>query len=176
MHDFECNSYIGVSIPHTQHSDGISTVAETAGMVKAAGLDFQYVTDHWGVTQAPECREHGLWLGQEPATEHHHLGILGLDHAFVPARDLVADFTGVQKRGGTPFIPHPAGWFPRRVYTDKQKDALWQLPRAFMMEVINGAHNLATAYDFTDASAVELWDRLLNDGRRVLDGRGAGWP
>lgn len=153
---------------HTQHSDGIGTVAETAEMVEAAGLDFQYVTDHWGVTQAPECRKHGLWLGQEPGTEYHHLGILGLDHAFVPAPDLVADFAEVRKRGGTPFIPHPAGWFPRRVYTEEQKNALWQLPQSFMMEVINGAHNLATAYDYTDASAVELWDRLLNDGRRVM--------
>src|SRR5690606_16751615 len=88
---FPWQFYRGDCHSHTHHSDGRGTVAQTAEMAKAAGLDFQYVTDHWGVTQAPQCREHGLWVGQEPATQYHHMGILGLDHAFVPAHDFLAD-------------------------------------------------------------------------------------
>ena len=153
---------------HTQHSDGISTVAETAEMIAAAGLDFGFVTDHWGVTQERECRRHGLWVGQEPGAKFHHLGILGLDHAFKPGKvDLVADFLEVRRRGGTAFIPHPAGWWPVRIYTEEAKQALEGLPSPFLMEIINGGHNLVTAFDFIDAMAVELWDRLLTTGRRI---------
>ncbi len=164
---FPWKFYRGDCHSHTQHSDGIGTVAETAEMAEAAGLDFQFVTDHWGVTQAPECRRHGLWVGQEPGTEYHHLGILGLDDAFEPRRDFVADFTAVRRLGGTPFIPHPAGWWPRTVYSDEQKSALWKLPSPFLMEVINGANNIVSAFDYTDQAAIELWDRLLMDGRVV---------
>lgn len=160
FHRGDCHS-------HTQHSDGIGTVEETAAMAEAAGLDFQFVTDHWGVTQAPECRRLGLWVGQEPWTEHHHLGILGLDHAYEPVRDLVEDFTEVQRRGATAFIPHPTGWWPSTVYTDEQKQALRRLPCPFLMEIINGADNIITAFDYTDAAAVELWDELLTTGRRI---------
>lgn len=152
---------------HTQHSDGIGTVEETATMVKAAGLDFQFVTDHWGITQTPECKKHGLWVGQEPGTQHHHLGILGLDHAYTPKPDLLYDFNQVKKLGGTPFIPHPTGWFPRTVYNQEQLDALNGLPKSFLMEIINGASNIVTAFDYTDRSAVALWDKLLCDGKHI---------
>ncbi len=152
---------------HSQHSDGIGTVAETAEMARAAGLDFQWVTDHWGLTQSAECRSHGLWVGQEPGTEHHHLGILGLDRTFTPSMQLANDYARIVEMGGTPYIPHPAGWWPATVYTAEQKNALRLLPDGFMMEVINGAGNLATAYDYTDAAAVALWDELLCDGRHV---------
>lgn len=159
--------YRGDCHSHTQHSDGIGTVAETAQMVEAAGLDFQWVTDHWGLTQAPECREHGLWIGQEPATEHHHLGVLSLDHTFTPNRVLEEDVKRVSDLGGTPFIPHPAGWWPRRVYTDEQKQSLRRLPSPFLMEVINAAGMVSTGFDYTDAAAIELWDELLNDGWQI---------
>lgn len=153
---------------HTRHSDGAGTVAETAGMAKIAGLDFQFVTDHWGITQAPECRKHKLWVGQEPGTRHHHMGILGLDHAFAPGgEDLVADVREATRLGGTVFIPHPAGWWPKKVYTEEQKKALEELPSPFLMEVINGAGNVVTAFDYTDQAAVEVWDHLLMLGRRV---------
>jgi hypothetical protein len=82
--DFSWQFFRGDCHSHTQHSDGIGTVAETAAMAQAAELDFQFVTDHWGVTQAPECRKHGLWVGQEPVTKYHHMGVLGLEHAFTP--------------------------------------------------------------------------------------------
>jgi hypothetical protein len=152
---------------HTEHSDGIGTVAETADMVKAAGFDFQFVTDHWGITQAPECREHGLWVGQEPVTKHHHMGILGLDRAFTPQMDFLADYAAAVETGATIFIPHPTGWWPSTVYNQQQKQILEELPSPFLMEICNGANNGYTAFDYTDESAIELWDHLLTQGRKV---------
>ncbi|MCF7838411.1 MAG: CehA/McbA family metallohydrolase [Candidatus Marinimicrobia bacterium] len=165
--DFPWRFFRGDCHAHTQHSDGIGQVAEMAEMAQAAGLDFQFITDHWGLTQAVECRRAGLWVGQEPITEHHHLGILGLKETFVPLNDLRRDFRSVKKRGGIPFIPHPAGWWPSRVYTDAQRQALYELPDPFLMEIINGANQTGTAFDYTDAAAVALWDEMLMSGRRV---------
>ncbi|MCC7518884.1 MAG: CehA/McbA family metallohydrolase [Verrucomicrobiae bacterium] len=152
---------------HTQHSDGIGTVAETAEMAKAAGLDFQFVTDHWGITQAPECREHGLWVGQEPKTELHHLGVLGLRYAYVPGGKFLEDCADLQRRGATWFIPHPTGWWPQRHYPQAAWSILEKLTAPFLMEICNGANNLINAFDHTDAWAITLWDRLLRKRRKV---------
>jgi hypothetical protein len=152
---------------HTVHSDGRGTVAETAAMAKAAELDFQFVTDHWGVTQADECREHGLWVGQEPATEHHHMGILGLDHAFTPRMEFLADLAEAASLGATVFVPHPTGWWPAHIYSEEQKTALHDVPSPFLMEICNGGNNISSAFDYTDDSNIELWDRLLMRGQIV---------
>jgi hypothetical protein len=152
---------------HTQHSDGIGTVEETAQMAKAAELDFQFVTDHWGVTQADECCEHGLWYGQEPSSRLHHLGIIGLDYAFTPQLDFLADYAELMRLGATVFIPHPAGWWPRMVYKEERKNILHELPSPFLMEICNGAENIASAFDHTDEAALQLWDELLLGGKVV---------
>lgn len=65
------------------------------------------------------------------------------------------------------WIPHPAGWYPRKDYSREQMEELWTLAPAFAMEVINGAHRIGTAYDQFDQAAVALWDRLLSDRIRV---------
>lgn len=152
---------------HTLHSDGIGTVEQTAEMSRAAQLDFQFVTDHWGLTQKDECLEHNLWYGQEPATALHHLGVLGLEHAFTPQMDFLEDCRRAQELGATIFIPHPCGWWPSRVYDEEQKQILFQLPDPFLMEICNGANNIVNAFDYTDIAALELWDKLLLAGKRV---------
>lgn len=165
--DFPWAFFRGDCHSHSQHSDGISTIAEIAEMVKTAGLDFQFVTDHWGVTQADECREHGLWYGQEPGTALHHMGILGLHYAFEPKMDFLADMQAAADAGATVYVPHPTGWWPVTVYNDEQKNILEQLPSPFLMEICNGAANIVSAFDYTDESAVELWDQLLLQGKVV---------
>jgi hypothetical protein len=152
---------------HTQHSDGIGTVAETAEMVKAAGFDFQFVTDHWGLTQAPECREHGLWYGQEPVTKDHHMLILGLENAFTPQMDFLQDMEDARALGATVCVPHPTGWWPTTIYTKAQTDLLEKLPDPFLMEICNGANNIVRAIDYTDDAAARLWDHLLGSGKIV---------
>lgn len=156
--DFHC---------HSQHSDGTGTIAEIAKMADAADLDFQFVTDHWGVTQMEECKEYGLWWGQEPATKHHHICVLGLDEAFIPKPDLVKDALEIERRGGVFFIPHPAGYWPRTSYKEEQIESLYRLPSPFILEIINGGHHLTNAYDTFDEKAIEVWDSLLLTGRRV---------
>lgn len=152
---------------HTQHSDGIGTVEETARMVEKAGLDFQYVTDHWGLTQAPECREYSLWVGQEPTTKLHHMGVLGLDQAFTPQQDFLADMAAAQAMGATVFVPHPTGWWPKVIYAQESLDLLDELPTPFLMEICNGANNVISAFDYTDESARKVWDSLLLKGKVV---------
>ena len=164
---FKWKFYRGDCHCHSQHSDGIGSVSEIAAMAKAAGLDFQFVTDHYGVTHERECRKHGLWIGQEPGTQHQHLGVLGLDFAFEPQMNLLADFLEARRLGATTFIPHPAGWWPTTVYDAQRIEALWDLPSPFLMEVLNGASNIITAFDYTDQSALDVWDKLLMSGRVV---------
>ena len=153
---------------HSTHSDGIGTVAEMAAMREASGMDFLFVTDHWGLTQKPECQEQeNVWWGQEPGTQYHHLGTLGLAERFVPEGDLVADVQRVKDLGGIPFIPHPAGWYPTVRYTDEQKEALNLLGDSFIIEIINGANQVFNAYDVTDEMSIELWDKHLCMGKKV---------
>ena len=157
---------------HSTYSDGIGTVPEIAGWVEKAGLDFFFLTDHQTVRQKVECVNYrNMWWGQEPGTQHHHLGILGLDRKYQVTHDLVKDYNAVIARGGFPFIPHPNGWFPTKRYTRTQIDALNQLGDDFTIEVINGANNIFDCYDVTDEWTVALWDQHLCEGKVV---RGMG--
>ena len=157
---------------HSTYSDGIGTVPEIASWVDRAGLDFFFLTDHQTVRQKTECVKYkNMWWGQEPGTQHHHLGILGLDRKYTVKQDLVKDYQGVIARGGFPFIPHPNGWFPRRRYTKEQVDSLNLLGDDFTMELINGANNIFDCFDITDRWSVKLWDRFLRQGKVV---RGMG--
>ena len=157
---------------HSTYSDGIGTVLEIAGWVEKAGLDFFFLTDHQTVRQKTECVKYkNIWWGQEPGTQYHHLGILGLDRKFTPKPDLVKDYNRVIKLGGFPFIPHPNGWFPRRRYSKEQIESLNLLGDNFTIELINGANNIFDCYDVTDKWSVELWDRHLCQGKIV---RGMG--
>ena len=157
---------------HSTYSDGIATVPETAEWVEKSGLDFFFLTDHQTVRQKVECVNYkNMWWGQEPGTQHHHLGILGLDRKFTPGADLAADYSKVIALGGFPFIPHPTGWFPTRRYTQEQIDALNLLGDDFTIELINGANNIFDCYDITDDRSVALWDKHLCQGKTV---RGMG--
>lgn len=153
---------------HSTFSDGIGTVAETAAWKEQAGLDFLFVTDHGTVRQKVQCVKYrNLWWGQEPGTQHHHLGILGLDRKYVVKRDLARDYRAVIDLGGFPFIPHPTGWFPSTRYSREQLDSLDLLGDDFTIEIINGANNIFDCYDVTDEQSVALWDHHLSQGKTV---------
>ena len=154
---------------HSTYSDGVGTVDELKAVADAAGLDFFFVTDHGTVNQKRSCRKYEhVWWGQEPGTQYHHLGILGIDRKYTPKQDLVYDYRRVQALGGFPFIPHPAGWFPGTRYSEEQKDALNLLGDAFAIEIINGANQVFDCYDVTDEQSIELWDQHLSQGKRVI--------
>jgi len=154
---------------HSNHSDGASTVEDLVHYKEASGLDTIFVTDHNGVTQKRDCvRFKNVWWGQEPGTQHHHLGILGLDRKFQPKANLAEDYHRVIERGGVPFIPHPTGWFPTTRYSQEQIAALDVLGDEFAIEIINGANQVYDCFDVTDEMSIELWDRHLLKGKRVV--------
>ena len=157
---------------HSTYSDGIGTVTEIAEWTEKGGLDFLFVTDHGTVRQKVECVKHkNLWWGQEPGTQHHHLGILGLDRVYKVKKDLARDYAAIIELGGFPYIPHPTGWFPSRRYSQEQIDSLDQLGDDFTIEVVNGANNIFDCYDVTDELSIALWDKHLCQGKVV---RGMG--
>ena len=164
----EFAGYRGDMHMHTNHSDGSGTVDEMVRFRDEAGLDYIFVTDHYGLTHKRECKKHDrCWWGQEPGTEHHHLGILNIERKFEPARDLAADYAAVIDRGGFPFIPHPTGWFPVTRYTEEQMASLDVLGERFTIEIINGANQIFDCWDITDEMSVELWDDHLKRGKFV---------
>jgi len=153
---------------HSTYSDGVATVHETKEWIDRAGLDFFFITDHGTVNQKRGCQKYeNLWWGQEPGTQHHHLGILGLDRKYNVKRDLAYDYHKVKELGGYPFIPHPTGWFPTTRYNNERIDALNLLGEEFAIEIINGANQVFDCFDITDEMAIELWDKHLCQGKRV---------
>lgn len=153
---------------HSTYSDGIATVHETKEWIDRAGLDFFFVTDHGTVDQKEDCKDYeNLWWGQEPGTQYHHLGILGLDRTYEVTRDLVADYHKIKELGGFPFIPHPTGWFPTTRYDEEQIEALNLLGDEFAIEIINGANQIFDCFDITDEMSIKLWDEHLCQGKRV---------
>jgi predicted metal-dependent phosphoesterase TrpH len=100
---------------HSTYSDGVATVHETKEWIDRAGLDFFFITDHGTVNQKRYCQKYeNLWWGQEPGTQYHHLGILGIDRKYTPKKDLVYDYHKVKELGGYPFIPHQRVGFQQR--------------------------------------------------------------
>lgn len=153
---------------HSTYSDGVGTVDELKAVADAAGLDFFFVTDHGTVNQKRSCRKYEhVWWGQEPGTQYHHLGIVGIDRKYTPKKDLAYDYRRVQTLGGFPFIPHPTGWFPTTRYSEEKKEALNLLGDEFAIEIINGANQVFDCYDVTDEQSIELWDKHLSQGKRV---------
>ena len=153
---------------HSIYSDGVGTVDEIKDYADSIGLDFLFVTDHGTIRQKRNCLKHpNVWWGQEPGTEHHHLGILDIDRKYIPKKNLVHDYNRVKEISGFSFIPHPTGWFPTTRYTEEQKQALNDLGEEFAMEIINGANQIFNCFDITDAMAIELWDQHLAQGKRV---------
>jgi hypothetical protein len=137
-------------------------------MALSAGLDFLFATDHYTIEQKSECRQPGLWWGQEPSMGGHHLALLASEAAFEPGDDGAAEnLRRAREISPFCFIPHPAGWWPKKWYTDEQVQELDALEEPFAIEVINAANKHDRAYDQYDAAAVNLWDRLLTMGRRV---------
>lgn len=165
---------------HSVHSDGRGTVRQNHEGAANAGLDFFFATDHHSLQQKRALRSlDRMSYGQEPGAGPHHMGLLHPERLFKPRGDsLRDDYERACVLAPFVWIPHPAGWYPVKWYTDEQIAKLWELPDEFAMEVINGAGKIVQAYDGFDAKAVGVWDRLLGDGRKVtaLGGSDAHGP
>lgn len=154
---------------HAVHSDGLAMVEENVEMARHLGLDFLFATDHQSLAQKRHTRKwaDASW-GQEPGAGPHHIGLLCGTRKFKPKQaSIAADFAAAAKIAPFVWIPHPAGWYPRKWYTEEAIATLWTLGPKFAIELLNGAHKVVTAYDPFDAKALQVWDRLLCDGRKV---------
>lgn len=154
---------------HSSYSDGLGTPLDNYECAKNAGLDFLFITDHNSISQKREIKkyEDASW-GQEPGAGLHHIGLLNNSRVFTPSlKNLRADFEKAKTMAPFAWIPHPAGWYPSMWYNNEQIESLWTLGENFAMEVINGACKTVNAYDNFDAKAVQVWERLLCDGKRV---------
>ena len=165
---------------HSNHSDGKGTVKDIYDSMKNAGLDFVFVTDHTSLQQKRAMRKlPNMSWGQEPVSRDsnrrhwmHHIGLLCGRRRFYPRCDsTAADFERARQIAPFVWIPHPVGWgntwAGSNWYPEAWVRALWTLGDEFAMEVMNGAGKLVRAYDAFDQKAIEVWDRLLCDGKKV---------
>lgn len=153
---------------HSLYSDGRGTVAENWDVAKQRGMDFMFATDHGTVRQKSECNAKGLWWGQEPGTEHQHIGILDIDRKFTPVGDLERDAARLRRMGAFFFFPHPAGWYPATWYGPERIDGLAGAGPEFAIEVINGIYRVKAFHDPWIDAFVAVWDRYLSQGCRVI--------
>lgn len=154
---------------HSNYSDGLGTPLEDYECAKNAGLDFLFITDHNSIKQKREIKNYkdASW-GQEPGAGSHHIGLLNNPRLFTPLlKNISEDFEKAKKMAPFVWIPHPAGWYPARCYSEEQIESLWDLGENLAMEVMNGANKTVSAYDTFDAHAIQVWDRLLCDGKHV---------
>lgn len=152
---------------HTVHSDGERDPGELVSAAHAGGLDFIVSTDHntnsvnrvW-----PGCRTGSLLVvpGEEVTTRHGHWLAVGLSpHAWVdwryaPGDGVFGRFAAeVRETGGLVVAAHPAVPLP---------GSAWEFGFAHVdaLEVWNGRWNL------DDELSLRIWQRLLQQGRRVV--------
>lgn len=154
---------------HSIYSDGVGTVEENYECAMNAGLDFMFATDHWqiGQKEVTDGLEHASW-GQEPGGRYHHIGLLCNTLQYVD-QDFSTAENFDRAKLLTPFawIPHPTGWYGFS-YKDEAVEKLWTLGNEFAMETMNGGDRLFQAYDEYDERAIQVWDQLLCDGRRII--------
>ena len=98
---------------HTEHSDGVLSVAELASFAVTQGLDFVAVTDHNTVSHhaslGPVSSRYGVTLlpGQEVTTVWGHAGVLG-DTGWIDFREPAASWlTATEAAGGLMSVNHP---------------------------------------------------------------------
>lgn len=165
--------YSGGLHMHTLHSDGALTAASLVRAAREEGLDFIVITDHNNTTHQLEPIEpDGLLriVGEEVTTPGGHVNVAGLGGArdYVDFRFLPGDpklgtaLEAAADRGALVAINHPTadcvgcGWeqaVPAAVHA---------------IEIANQRHDL-------QQRALDMWDGLLRQGRRITAIGTADW-
>jgi len=165
--------YSGGLHVHTVHSDGTLTVAEISSRAREAGLDFIAITDHNNTAhQTERVPDDGLLriVGEEITTPGGHASAWGIggardfiDFRVMPGDPRIDDLVkATASRGGVFSINHPGatcsgcGWehvVPEGVAA---------------IEITNGSHAEM-------AKAIEMWDGLLKQGRRITGVGSSDW-
>lgn len=154
---------------HSRYSDGSGTVTENWDIAKSRGLDFMFATDHGTIRQKIECgNQKGLWWGQEPGTQHHHVGILDNPVKFAPSMDFRKDVERLRKAGWFFYVAHPSGWMPQTWMPEEALAALEDLGGEFAIEAYNGYSHIQPYWTEWQEANMQIWDRLLCKGLRVI--------
>lgn len=156
---------------HTVHSDGDWTIAELISSARNAGLDFIFITDHNTASHHPEidrsfsaARQPLVLRGEEITTYGGHANAWGLPSGtWIDFRVRPGDATRISKiaaqahrSGALISINHPfalcggCAWSYAAAVGDFDAIEVW-----------NGA------WDQTDEQALIMWDKVLQDGRRI---------
>jgi len=157
---------------HSDYSDGTAVhLGEISQVASQFGIDVQTVTDHNTLDQRRDVAKFpNLACGIELVAEGQHFVVLDI-------KDLMCNGTGnvtlsdkldqARKLGGFFIVAHPCGW-RTCIYPPATVEKVIQLEGRYGMEIGNGAENIFDYYDYTDAQALKLWDRLLCMGRKVV--------
>jgi predicted metal-dependent phosphoesterase TrpH len=158
---------------HTSHSDGTVNAVSLARRARAAGLDFIAISDHNNTAHQLEPIEDGVLLrivSEEVTTPGGHVNVIGLGGArdYVDFRvgpsdpRLGALLKAAADRGALVSVNHP---------TADCAGCDWggDVPAA--------AHALEIANpgQAKQQQAIELWDRLLREGRRIVGVGTSDW-
>ena len=154
---------------HTRYSDGKGTVAENWVTAEARGLDFLFITDHGTIRQKAECKKfRTVWWGQEPGRKKQHICVLDNERKFTSNVDIAVDVARLRELGLFFFFPHPSGWFPRMWYLPERVAEIDNAGDDFALEVMNGIFRTDPFHDEWTDKNLEIWDRYLSRGRRVI--------
>lgn len=165
--------YSGGLHMHTLHSDGTLNAVSLARRAREAGLDFIAITDHNNtVHQIEPIESDGLLriVGEEVTTPGGHVNVIGIggrrdyvDFRLPPSDPrLGAALQRAAERGAFVFVNHPTA------------DCLgcdWPSPIPAAARGIE----IANPGQARQQQAIEIWDRLLREGRRVVGLGTADW-
>lgn len=192
MHEIITNLHI-----HTQYSDGLGTHADIARAAMRAGIDAVIVTDHNVLVEGPESvfrdgdKRVVLLVGEEihdqaRSPQKNHLLVIGAGKDLATyAYDPQVLLDSVRNARGLSFIAHPIekaapamnepdiSWVDWQIqgYTGIE---LWNHMSEFKSKLKSMLH--AIYYVFNPyaiatgpfSSAIQKWDELLTNGRRVV--------
>ncbi len=145
---------------HTEHSDGVNSIAEVARHARLLGLDYLAITDHNTVSHHAEIDAKRwpvlLVPGEEVTTYTGHANVWGLrewvDFRFVTDAEIQRLHRWVQERDRAISINHPKKVGPPWLFTDPGFGVreVWQAP-----------------WRWYNWESVGEWERLLAEGRRI---------
>jgi hypothetical protein len=167
--------YAGNLHAHSVHSDGRRTFTELVARNEAMGFDFLVSTEHNSPTAhyrfvdtAKAHPRHLLIHGNEFTSPSGHANILGqkpdrffdfrLDAGDGRLRDIIRE---AHKQGALFVVNHPFALCTSCTWKYPREEWLSEDAAVDAIEVWNGA------WTFEDRAAVDLWDKLLKEGRRI---------
>ncbi len=158
--------FVGDLQSHTHHSDAEASVAEIAAVARRRRLDFLAVTDHNTISHHAELSRFSsedllLLPGMEVTTYYGHSNVWGLrewvDFRYRNSDEMPSLIRAVHAQGALVSINHP--------YSATSADTRWGygwVDGFDAIEVWQGVWNAA------NLAAVQWWDELLTDGKRIV--------